>query len=720
MLSTCFPVRVRTGFACLLSLLLLGLLPLGSRASHASHAAPITLADADRELVTSGILLDLSPDLAGAVHYDGLQDSPPASSSLFRQLVFQLNRSTVDGAKRTSAAHLREIAQVARQQSLIPLVLLDMDYQRVTAEAVDQGQARAEGGELRILGPAALQSRRLFAAAALVDHTGQGRAVTFQLPVGELWISNRAEPLRLEWDFADGAGFVSREPGTQVVVSYTSTGSKTLRLRATWADGDTRETSLSFTVNRLITPEPSEVWNLTSAYPYQGALATGSAYVYLAPGRTVLTRPVLLCEGFDMDNTMFWDELYELGNQQELVETLRQQGFDMVVLNFSESTDYIQRNGLLLATLLEQVNSVLPAGERYPLIGASMGGLVSRYALAWLEQQGIDPLVRTFLSFDSPQAGANIPLSIQHWLDFFAEEVEEAAHFRSRLQTPAARQMLLVMAEEPPNTEPAADPLRQVLLNELAALGNYPTGPRLVAVTNGSGTSLHQGFAAGEQLIRYEYRSWLVDIDGNCWSLGDQTPQTVFRGEINQFWPFPDRSQTVLINGAPPWDNAPGGFRNTMVELDQSAVPYGDIVALHANHCFIPTTSALGLVTNTPFRQIEGAPDLYQLTPFDALYYPLGANQEHVEISPESLWWFLGEIVPELSAPELAIQLVEGGVQLSWNPVPLARSYRIQQTADPAHWPAESVSTAGLSWSVAELEPRMFYRVTASMKVAGQ
>jgi hypothetical protein len=712
MLSSRFPFRARAGLACLLALLLL--------AGRAGHAAAIALDAAGTELVTSGILLDLSPDLAGAGHYDGLQATPPASPALFRQLVFQLNRASVDGATRVDASRLRQIAREARPQALIPLALLDMDYQQLKAGAVEQGRARVDGSGLRILDADALQSGRLFVAAALVEHTGNGGAVTFQLPAGERWISNRTErPQRLEVDLADGAGFVSREPGEQVVVRYASTGDKTLRLRATWADGDTRETSMAFTVKRLITPEPGEVWNLTSAYPYQGAAASGTAYIHLAPGHTVLTRPVVLCEGFDMDNTMFWEELYELGNQQGLVDTLHQQGFDMVVLNFSESTDYIQRNGLLLATLLEQINSVLPAGERYPLIGASMGGLVSRYALAWLEQQGIDPRVRTLLSFDSPQTGANIPLSLQHWLAFFAQEAEEAAYFRSRLQTPAARQMLLVMAETPPDVNPEADPLRQVLLDELAALGGYPTGPRLVAVANGSGTGLNQGFAAGAQLIRYEYRSWLVDIDGNCWSLADQAPQLIFRGMVNQIWPFPDRNQTVNINGAPPWDNAPGGYRNTMVELDQSAVPYGDIVALHANHCFIPTTSALGLVTDAPFRPIHGAPDLLELTPFDALYYPLGGNEDHVSISPESLWWFLGEIVPELAAPELTIQLVEEGVQLGWNPVPLARSYRIQQTADPAHWPVEYVATAGLGWTAPLLDERMFYRVTASMEVAG-
>ena len=703
-----FPGRMKLALVCLLTTLLLGGRP--------GQAASPTLSPSDRGLIASGILFDLSPDLAGAIRHDGLQGAPPLGPGRFRQMLFQLNRATVDRTMRMQPSRLRQLAQEASEQAIVPLALLDMEVQRVKEDAVLGGKVRVANGQLRILDPTALEARRVFAAAALVEHTGNGRTVTFHLPAGELWISNRNVPLaKLEVDFADGAGFTMRQPGERVEVGYVTPGDKVMRLRAVWVDGDMRETSFTFTVDRLETPQPDAIWNLTAAHSYQGGTANGSAFILLAPGHSALTHPVVLCEGFDMDNTMFWDELYGLGNQQGLVDSLLQQGFDMVVLNFSESTDYIQRNGLLLATLLEQMNSQLPAGERYPIIGASMGGLVSRYALAWLEQQGIDHRVRSFISFDSPQTGANIPLSLQHWLAFFASEAEEAAYFRSRLQTPAARQMLMTMAQDPPSSIPAADPLRQTLLDELALLGDYPVGPRKVAVANGSGMGLNQGFNAGAQIIRYEYRNWLVDIDGNCWSFADNAPQMIFRGMINQIWPFPDRYQTVTINGAPPWDNAPGGYRNTMVQLDQSAVSYGDILALYPNHCFIPTTSALGLVTNAPFRQIHGAPDLLELSPFDALYYPLGANEDHVSISPQALDWFLQEIVPVLEAPQLEVQVVEEGVRLQWSAVPMALSYHIQMTTDPAVWPAPSVVTGGLEWILSEPGERGFFRVTASL-----
>jgi len=552
-------------------------------APAAARAARVELAAADRERVPSGILLDLSPDLVGTERFDGRQAAEPARPAVLRQLLFQLERATVDGASRVTADELRLRAQDARRRAVVPLALLDMDVHAVAAGALAAGRVAVDGGRLRLLAPAALERRRLFAAAALVERTLRGSAVVFELPAGELWITNRAEaPARLEWDFDDGAGFAERVPGERVAVAYASPGEKTIRLRASWAGGERRLATLRFEVARLTTPEPSFVWDLTSSYAWEGASASGNAYVLLAPEHAGLTNPVVVCEGFDMDNEMYWEELYELTNQQQLVETLRQQGFDAVVLNFSESTDAIQRNALLLATLLEQVDAAVPAGTRYPLIGASMGGLVSRYALAWLEQQGLDPRVRTFISFDSPQAGANIPLGLQHWLAFFADESEEAAHYLSRLRTPAARQMLLLLAADPPAAVPGPDPLRQAFQDDLAALGDWPASPRLVAVANGSGSGLDQGFAAGQQVISWVYRNWLVDIDGNCWALPDHATQTVFHGRIDQIWPFPDREQTVVVGGTSPWDNAPGGWRATMRQLADSAVPYGDVIALQS------------------------------------------------------------------------------------------------------------------------------------------
>jgi hypothetical protein len=61
----------------------------------------------------------------------------------------------------------------------------------------------------------------------------------------------------------------------------------------------------------------------------------------------------VVVEGFDLDNSMNWDELYALLNQQNLLEDLRADGYDAVVLNFSDATDYLQRNAFVLVDLLQ-------------------------------------------------------------------------------------------------------------------------------------------------------------------------------------------------------------------------------------------------------------------------------------------------------------------------------------------------------------------------------
>jgi hypothetical protein len=390
-------------------------------------------------------------------------------------------------------------------------------------------------------------------------------------------------------------------------------------------------------------PSPDDTIEITATVPYLDQAGTGRAYVYLAPGHAQLTNPVLAVEGFDIDNSMDWDELYTLLNQEGVVESLRTRGYDAVVLDFTDATDYVQRNTFVFTELLQQVEDAIDPAATVAVVGASMGGLVARYGLAWLESSGIPHRARTFISYDAPHAGANIPLGLQHWTDFFAGQSTDAAYFRDRLNRPAARQMLAYHFEVPQPSTPAADPLFGELQADFAAVGGYPSLPRRVAFANGSGAGLDQGYAAGAQLIDYYFNNIFVLIRGNVYALPDGGPATVFDGRIRILL-VQDTQRTVTVGGTLPYDSAPGGWRASMVQLDTTDVDYGDIVALHPNHCFVPTVSALDLATTDLFYDVAGDPDLVAHTPFDAVYYAAGANEEHVHISPTGAQALLAEI----------------------------------------------------------------------------
>lgn len=390
-------------------------------------------------------------------------------------------------------------------------------------------------------------------------------------------------------------------------------------------------------------PSPDDTLQITASVPYLGVAGTGRAYVYLAPGHAQLANPVIAVEGFDIDNSMDWDELYTLLNQEGVVESLRTHGYDAVVLDFTDATDYIQRNTFVFTELLQQVEDAIDPTATVAVVGASMGGLVVRYGLAWLESNAIPHRVRTFISYDAPHAGANIPLGLQHWTEFFAGQSADAAYFRDRLNRPAARQMLAYHFQVPQPSTPVADPLYAELRADFAAVGSYPTLPRSIAFANGSGAGLDQGYAAGAQLIDYNFSNILVLIRGNVYAVPDGGPATVFDGRIRILL-VQDTQRVVTVSGTLPYDSAPGGWRASMVQLDTTAVDYGDIVALHPNHCFVPTVSALDLATTDLFYDVAGDPDLVAHTPFDAVYYAAADNEEHVHISPTEAVALLAEI----------------------------------------------------------------------------
>jgi hypothetical protein len=636
------------------------------------------LADALRPLepyVQTGVLYDRVLPLARLEWLDGTAAAPALDGTAWRQAWDELRRASLREPPGPDLEELEAGARASLREGVVPLALLDRAFERVRPGALADGSLRLVAGRLAP-GPASpLERRRAVAAAALAPRTFRGGDVVFALDPDRL-LTDDAVPPRLAFDFADGRGFRDVAPGERVLVRYTSTGRRTLATRLLRADGSAAEARFTFEVAALATPSPDDTLHVTAAVPFEGQSGTGDAYVYLAADHATLVSPVVVVEGFDLDNSMNWDELYALLDQQGLIEALRADGFDAVVLNFTDATVPVEENGLVVATLIQQVEDLVAPTTTLALAGASMGGVCSRYALAWLESHGIPHRVRTWISFDGPQAGADIPLGLQYWISFFSGQSADAAAFLAILQRPAARELLLYHFTSPPGSTGRADPMRDSLQAHLAALGGWPALERRVAIANGSGQRQDQGFAPGDQLIRYEYSSAFVAVTGDVWAVPDQASGTIFDGRLRIL--FSTTSQTVSVSGTLPWDGAPGGWRASMTQLDTTSAPYGDIVALHPSHAFVPTVSALALESGDPFFDVAGAPDLLALTPFDAVYFP-SANQEHVAITPENAAWFRTEI--EQGVVGVSDVDPAGGARLlAGAPNPFVRSVRLTFT----------------------------------------
>lgn len=664
----------------------------------------------EKDPVPTGILYDLVVPLSGIERFDGTENSESADFSTWQQIAYELKRASLT---ETGIPDYREVLQQrqnAQRNGEHPLALLLFDYQRARVTGERDAVIGYSDGKVTAIKGDLLARGTVCALTPLHDWTYQGRDVIFSFDLNEVF-TNMSEVLRIQFDFDDGLGLRDVPKDGKMSVSYNETGSKTIQSRIETRDGRVLLGRSRFRVRHLDAPPPSETWSLTASHSTGGSPATGEAYILYAPGHTMLTRPVVLVEGLDLDNSLNWDELYDLMNQELMIETLLSIGYDAVVLNYGNSTIDIRDNAYLVQELIEEVNSA--TGGVYPLViaGTSLGGVTTRYALTYMEANSLPHNVETFISMDSPQNGANIPIGIQYWADFFSGESAEAAAARDALLTPAPRQLLLYHLSSSSSGIANADPLFAAFQNNLQSLGDYPQLPRLVSVINGSGTMQNSGFVDGAQILRWQYDSFLVDIRGNVWAVSDSINTRVLQGLIDVIWPLPDESRNVFIAPCLPWDNAPGGLTATMAELDSTAAPYGDIQALHPSHCFIPSVSALDLNTSNPFFNIDSVSNISELTPFDAVYYPV-QNQDHVQITPENADWFLSEIIGPLDQPTLTISYDSVNIGLKWNNVFAANAYHLYSSLDGESWPV-FVTVTDTNFTAAADDSMRFYRVQA-------
>ncbi len=249
--------------------------------------------------------------------------------------------------------------------------------------------------------------------------------------------------------------------------------------------------------------------------------------------------------GWDILTTGIDEDELETGDRENfhdypiLFDDLLGKGYDIIFLDFQRGSDYIQKNSFLLETLLNRVNAEKCGNSSYGniLLGPSMGGQIARYTLARMEREGKIHDVDTYVSFDSPHQGANIPLNIQsaafmlHQYALTEEGQKDAESHRGLwrvLNTPAARQQILNSLGEyvqtnkvninefrddarPSSSErdmradilPAGADytlVRAHYVQEMDNLG-YPKKSRNIALGCGSFTGANQGYNAGDLLV---------------------------------------------------------------------------------------------------------------------------------------------------------------------------------------------------------------------------
>ncbi|MDC8003731.1 T9SS type A sorting domain-containing protein [Aureisphaera galaxeae] len=465
----------------------------------------------------------------------------------------------------------------------------------------------------------------------------------------------------------------------------------------------------------------------------QAYFGEGEYEIFIDNVDGVLDNPIIVLDGFDPGDARDITALYNslIFDGQNMADILRDQGYDIIIFNnplyttggkdIDGGADYIQRNAFVLAELISIINDQKVGDEELVVLGPSMGGLVGRYALAYMEQNSLPHETRLFISFDSPHRGANVPISLQYLINYLAFEFnnpEAQAIVAGVLNSPAAKEMLVDHLaahladgsdtdQDPTKLLPEGAPgFRDVFQAELDAMG-FAQNVRNVAMINGSGIGTTTG-TPGMQVIdttldiiagtTAEVSLHFMPEAGQAITITDWK---TFLGPVQVGSFSADGESFAFSDGV---DSAPGGTANISTALGDGTNPVivQFIEALDQDaYCFVPTLSALDIDEDDWYAN----PDL-SASPFVNTHIP-NVNEDHVTVTPEGAAFAIFEITGGI----LGVNDVAGISKYILSENPIGNTLRI--AVDP------SVQTSSLEMAIFNMAGQQVYN-TGLIDVSGE
>lgn len=237
---------------------------------------------------------------------------------------------------------------------------------------------------------------------------------------------------RWKIDFGDGLGWRPINPLTTSIftITYADTGRYDILLAIFYCDPypncNTSPSKLSLTSIFILNNLEPKLPDLTYVFPfvtvglYKGCGdMNGSTYIP--------NKPIIIIEGIDLLNTTSIPQIYEdyikLSGDKRLGQ-LTKYNYDFYIVNFNNTRLDLRDNAKGVIALIDYLKSIMETNEQFVVVGESMGGVIARYVLTYMETDTYknDPNAhkplqmhntRLFISNDAPHQGATLPVAYQ-------------------------------------------------------------------------------------------------------------------------------------------------------------------------------------------------------------------------------------------------------------------------------------------------------------------
>lgn len=634
--------------------------------------------------------------------YNGNDTSRPIQGDTLLELYSELYYAQFDNSNLNNVYALDSITnvQMPPDSGIIPIMLIDWGYSVFKDSVFEDSLMIIENNQIHDASSSQDTpwiNSRVFGVAPLTS-SDIDTIVRFKLP-SSLFFSDFTSYDQLQIDFDDGLGYRNLKQDSIYTIPYSEDNNYTISVIAI-RNSDTLYSTSTFSFKTFQEQasgiEPDQTYTIdVNGVPNQYG-------VWYGCGNTCIHKAVIIIEGFDptnerdldtpdhegtwydclnANNLVFDKNLYCVVNSQNLADDMRDLGYDIIILNFTDGAADMQTQALAVKQLIRDVNDKLNdcgSSEELVIIGPSQGGVAVRQALAEMEAGSEDHNTRLFISFDAPHQGATIPLSLQHFVKFAHNSfplalVSEVKDLWKILNITPTKQLLVYHCNQTNNNHAAPAPefvSYQTLLANLNNGKGYPEKPRMVAISNGSHDASDQGYDDGDRLFALGVPAiYTMLVSG--FAVPDNYLHTIFTGYVS-FHGIIFGLAYVKVNNTEPFDNAPGGTTNNISQLP-NAPPIVLTYTIDHPENFIPVYSALDLQNTTDlfynveanlssYRQ-DGTYEYYDLpsniTPFDAFF-----------ISPDNEQHVIDGVTPDIAKfikKEVTTYYIKDGHQVTWN-----------------------------------------------------
>ncbi|PVX46476.1 hypothetical protein C8C85_2337 [Flavobacterium sp. 103] len=526
----------------------------------------------DKTKVPHGILLDYGMEFTNVPAYNGtLTDSTYADKSSLKQIYNTLLSSRV---RELSTAWITPAEYDTRWNSnrtagVIALSGLYFKYSQFASNALTANKITLSSNKFydKVISGVwqnPYEELQTFAMAAPIKQYDE-LSMQVKIP-SNIFISNYQNLIAsIQIDFDNGQGYVTVPYNQNIAVSYTSYGLKIWKYKLNLTNGTSLYNQSRMKIGKNSTngqtgspvPPPCQTCrisatespvSITATIPYLGGLGTVKLTIdYAGDPNQGLKKPLIVAEGFDLG--VILDPEKKSGNfsYSDFRKFLQSSGselrnllyednkqYDIIYVDWDNGVDYMQRNAYALEAVINYVNArkVLSGSTtKNVILGQSMGGVIARYALADMEQRGVDHKTSLFISHDAPQQGANIPISFQYMFRHLTRQYvksplllyggetflpmhtdsQPVSSYLSILDAPASKQLITNFV----NSSYTIDNSENTsFYNELKGKGvtnsgGYPVQCRNIAISNGSECGTTQTFNPGDDLVIFQLNKGL-------------------------------------------------------------------------------------------------------------------------------------------------------------------------------------------------------------------